>query len=210
MKQRAALLGLAMATLLAAAFLIGMSCSGDGPIGPSESGGSRSSVTRLPDPDDVIDEELMIGLGQAKNFHAKAKVYMSDGKVTEAIAAVRQILSLRFPPNSPEADDVRNDARALLGRLLVGQNQLDEAMRVVEEGLATVTRESFFVANLYTVKGEIHYARASQITDPNDPRAGVEKRAAIEALDRSIQINDKLLKSLPANGTTPTTQGSKP
>jgi tetratricopeptide (TPR) repeat protein len=182
--------------LIAAAFLFGMSCSSD----PGGSPDPRS-VTKVPDPDDVIDEQLMLALGQAKNFHNKAKVYMSDGKITEAIAAVRQILSLRFPANAPEADDVRNDARALLGRLLVGQGQLDEAMRVVEEGLAAVSRESFFVANLYTVKGEIHFARANQLTDPQDPKAIVEKRTAIDALDKSIKINETLLNKLPPRPT---------
>jgi hypothetical protein len=202
MKHRV-LLVVSVLALVGAAFLFGVACSGE----TVTTGGSGETtkhppvprdVTKVPDSDDVIDEELMISLGQAKNFHYKAKVYMFDGKVTEAIAAVRQILSLRFPPNAPEAEDIRNDARALLGRLLVSQNQLDEAMRVVEEGLATVKRESFFVANLYTVKGEIHYARAGQITDPQDPKAVLEKRSAIEALDKSIKINETLLKNLPA------------
>ena len=67
---------------------------------------------------------------------------------------------------------------------------------MVEEGLASVTRESFFVANLYTVKGEIHYARANASTTPNDPQAIADKRAAIEALDRSIKINEALQKAL--------------
>ena len=53
------------------------------------------------------------------------------------------------------------DARALLAKLLVSQNQLEEAMRTVEEGLAQSQRESFFVANLHTVQGEIHEARAT-------------------------------------------------
>ena len=180
--------------LAVAALAIGMSCSSSVEQ-PEKTGKPTQSVTKTPDADDVIDEQLMIALGQAKNFHYKAKVYMTDGKVTEAIAAVRQILSLRFPANAPEADDVRNDARALLGRLLLSQNQLDEAMRVVEEGLAAVTRESFFVANLYTVKGEIHYARASA-AGSGDPKAVEDKRAAIEALDKSIKINEALQKQL--------------
>jgi len=174
---------------LAAAFAIGMSCST--PELPDKGDRPGPRVTKTPEADDVIDERLMVALGQAKNFHYKAKVYMSDGKVTEAIAVVRQILSLRFPANAPEADDVRNDARALLARLLVSQNQLDEAMRVVDEGLAAVTRESFFVANLYTVKGEILYARAGAAA-AGDPKAIEDKRAAIEALDKSIKINEAL------------------
>ena len=154
----------------------------------------NKSMTELADPRDIIDEELMLALAQAKNFHHKAKVYMSDGNLPEAIAAVRQILSLRFPAGAPEADDVRNDARALLAKLLVSQGQLDEAMRVVEEGLASVTRESFFVSNLHTVKGEIHHARAQKLGNAEDPLARAERRLAIEALERSIKINEALIR----------------
>ena len=157
---------------------------------------SRRSVTQLADPNDVIDQDLMIALAQAKNFHHKAKVYMSDGNVPAAIASVRQILLLRFPANAPEADDVRADARALLAKLLVSQGQLDEAMRTVDEGLATIKRESFFVANLYTVQGEIHEARATLLDATDKPKAADERRAAITSYDRSIQINESLQKKL--------------
>jgi MYXO-CTERM domain-containing protein len=160
---------------------------------------SPSATTELRDPTAVIDQELMIALSKAKNFHHKARVYMSDGKVTEAIASVREILSLRFPANAPEADDVRNDARALLAKLLVGQNQIEEAMTIVKEGIAQARRESFFVANLYTVKGEIHEARAAAL-DANDPanKAKIveEKSQAIDSYDKSNAINTELQKQL--------------
>lgn len=183
--------GIVMLVLGAIAFVAGTACSSDDPDR------DRRSVTNLAEPSDVIDEELMIALAQAKNFHHKAKVYMSDGNIASAITSVRQILSLRFPAGAPEADDVRHDARALLAKLLVTQGNLEEAMRTVEEGLASVTRESFFVANLYTVKGEIHHARAALMTDPADAaKATAEKRAAIDAYDRSIKINEALQKKL--------------
>ncbi len=157
----------------------------------------KPAVTELADPTDAVDQELMVSLAQAKNFHHKAKVYMGDGNVVAAIASVRQILSLRFPTGAPEADDVRNDARALLAKLLVSQAQLDEAMRTVDEGLASVQHESFFVANLYTVQGEIHEARAAQLDSTNDKaKASDERRAAIASYDRSIQINEALQKRL--------------
>jgi len=157
--------------------------------------GGGSSVTHVTEPNDAIDQKLMVALSQAKNFHHKAKVYMSDGDTASAIASVRVILSLRFPPNAPEAEDVRNDARALLARLLVGQGQLDEAMNVVKEGLGS-SRESFFTANLYTVKGEIHEARAQQL-DANDKAKAVEERhAAIESFDASNKIDKKLQDQL--------------
>ena len=162
-------------------------------------------ATRVADPgdpnevSDVIDQGLMVALAQAKNFHHKAKVYMTDGNLTAATASVRQILSLAFPRGAPEADDVRNDARALLAKLLLSQGQLDEAMRTVDEGLAASQRESFFVANLYTVQGELHEARAAAFDaagEAGKAAASEERRAAITSYDRSIQINERLQKKL--------------
>ncbi len=151
------------------------------------------SATHTAEPADVIDQKLMVALSQAKNFHHKAKVYMSDGKLDDAIASVREILSLQFPAGAPEAEDVRDDARALLAKLLVGKGELDDAMRVVQEGIASSTRESFFVANLYTVQGEIHEARAAQLAGA---QAADEKRAAIASYDKSIEIDARLQKTL--------------
>lgn len=160
----------------------------------------HGSVTQVTDPADAIDQKLMVALSQAKNFHHKAKVYMSDGNTPAAIAAVREILSLKFPDNAPEGVDVKNDARALLARLLMGQGQLDEAMNVVKEGLGSSSRESFFVANLYTVKGEIHQTRADQLeasTNPADQaKVKDERHAAIEAFDTSNTIDKKLQDQL--------------
>ncbi len=165
-------------------------------------------VTRTADPSDLdkppkaIDQKLMLGLSQAMNLHHKAQILASDGDIGSAIASVREILSLQFPANAPEAEDVRNDARALLARLLVGQGQLDEAMNVVTEGLAQSPRASFFVANLMTVKGEILEARAALVTqngdaDPANKAHAVELRhAAIDAYDASNKIDKQLQDQL--------------
>ena len=152
-------------------------------------------TTHTTEPAEAVGKDLMIALSKAKNFHHKARVYMSDGKTAEAIASVREILSLQFPAGSQDAEDVRNDARALLAKLLVGQGQVDEAMRIVQEGLAQSQRESFFVANLYTVKGEIHEARAVQ-AGSDAAKVVEEKHAAIEAYDRSNAIDTKLQQQL--------------
>ena len=165
------------------------------------------SATRLAEPTDVIDQDLMLALSQAKNFHHMAKIAMTDGRTEDAIASVRAILSLHFPANAPEAEDVRDDARALLAKLLLGKGDLDEAARVVQEGIAASTRESFFVANLYTVAGEIHEARAKQLdaaaeaseraADPGlKAHAVAERHAAIEAFDKSNQIDAALQKQI--------------
>jgi tetratricopeptide (TPR) repeat protein len=157
-------------------------------------------ATRVAEPTEAIDQKLMVALSRAKNFHHIAKVYMSDGNLKEATAAVREILSLEFPANAPEAEDVRNDARALLAKLLVGQGQVEDAMRIVQEGIAQSQRQSFFVANLYTVKGEIHEARAALLDGAGDAaskaKAIDEKHAAIEAFSKSNEIDEVIQKKL--------------
>ena len=153
--------------------------------------------TRLTEPEDAVSEDLMIALGQAKNYHHKAKVFMSDGNLNEAVASVRQILAIQFPAGAPEAEDVRLDARALLAKLLVSQGKVDEAMRVVEEGIAAATRDSFFLANLHTVRGEVLEAQAALADDgtaDGKARAAEAKKAAIAAYDKSISINEQLQK----------------
>jgi tetratricopeptide (TPR) repeat protein len=198
MKYRSiALAVIGVVSALGVAFIAGLAVSR---LRAPEREPDPSSITHVTDPTDAIDQDLMVALSQAKNFHHKAKVYMSDGNLAAATAAVREILSLRFPAGAPEAEDVRNDARALLAKLLAGQGQLEEAMRVVQEGIGPSQRESFFVANLYTVKGEIHEARAVALDAAGDPaskaKAVEEKRAAIEAYDKSIQIDNKLQRKL--------------
>jgi predicted negative regulator of RcsB-dependent stress response len=153
----------------------------------------------VPEPEDVLDEELMLALAQAKNFHHKAKVYMSDGNLAEAAAQMQAILAIAFPPAAPEGDDVRLDARAMLAKLLVAQGKIDEAMTVVDQGIGGARRDSFFLANLYTVKGEVHHARAAVLEDQGEAvkqRVVDEKRAAILAFERSIQIDVALQKQL--------------
>ncbi|MBK9031370.1 MAG: hypothetical protein IPL61_08535 [Myxococcales bacterium] len=166
----------------------------------SDDGRATGRVTRVTAPEDAIDERLMLALSQAKNFHHKAKVYMSDGKPELAIAAVRGVLAVEFPAGAPEADDVRADARALLAKLLLARGEADAAMSELDAGLASATRESFFVANLYTVRGEVLEAQAAKLdgsTTPDDvTRARELRRQAIVAYDKSIAINAALQQRL--------------
>ena len=159
-----------------------------------------AGTTRLTEPEDAITKELMVALAQAKNFHHKARVYMSDGKPDLAIAAVRSILAVPFPANAPEAQDVVADARALLAKLLVAKGELDAAMSEIDAGLASATRDSFFVANLYTVKGEVLEAQALRLGEGANPdevtRARELRRQAIVAFDKSITINAAIQERL--------------
>ena len=171
---------------------------------PSSHGNDR--VTKLPEPDpaEEIDERLLVCLSQAKNFHHIARVYMSDGNLDEAIATVRKIFAIRCPDGAPEAEDIRLDAFAMLGKLLLAQGKLEDAMKSVDEGIASKTRDSFFLANLYTVKGECYEAIAADLT-PGSEQAKAVKHSAIDSYTRSNQINEELQKKLyqDVTGETP-------
>jgi hypothetical protein len=185
--------------LVALAAVLGTALAVTSCTGTDDASNPNSRTTRLPDPDDVIDEPLMLALAQAKNFHHKAKVYMADGNLDEAIRSVRAILDIPFPDGAPEAEDVRLDAHARLAKLLILQGKLEEAMSVVDGGFARSTRPSFFSANLHTVKGEVYDAMAA-VADDGTPtgkdKAVTLRKAAIVELDRAIQINDKLQREL--------------
>lgn len=160
-------------------------------------------VTALAQPVPALGEPLMISLAQARNYHHKADVLLREARLDQAIAALRQILSIPFPPGAAEGEDVALDARARLAKLLVTAGRLDEAMTVVDEGTATARRSSFFLANLYTARGEVLEARA-QVLDGSDGVAAKAARiGAIEAFDRSIAINRVLMGQLGLDQVAP-------
>lgn len=166
------------------------------------------SVTALPEASGrdlpALGEELLIALAQAKNFHHKADIHLQEGDIESALAAVQAIMGIPFPDGAAEAEDVKLDASARLAKLLIAKGDLDQAMRTVEESIAMSTRRSFFLANLYTVEGEVHEARANLLDDDTSEEARQQARdarkRAIEAFDRSIAINTELQKALLGEG----------
>ena len=184
--RRAVASAIAMASLLG----LGVGCAARSDDGPDR------RVTELPAPGPELSQDLMLGLSLARNHHHKADVYLKEAKVEPAIASVREILSIKFPPGSPEGEDVMHDASARLAKLLVTRGALDEALKVVDEGIAGASRQSFFLANLHAVRGEIMEARAAQ-SDESDPAAATAARKqAIESYDRAIAIEKALIDQL--------------
>ena len=149
----------------------------------------------------------MIALAQAKNYHHKADIHVQQAQLVEAMNAVRAIEDIPFPDGAPEAEDVKLDARARLAKLLITSGEIDAAMRVVDDGIASASRESFFVANLHTVKGEVFEAMANLLDEAQESedaaqaaarqqRARAARRSAIMSFDRAIAINTELQKAL--------------
>ncbi len=179
---------LASLGLVLAVFAVATSCGNTSDDGP------KQSVTQLPEPGDVIDEPLMLAMSRAKNFHHIANVYLQDGNVDAAVAELRKILTIEFPAGAREAQDVLLDARARLGKLLLGQAKQEDALRVIDEGIASATRESYFLANLYTVRGEILETAAPN--QPTDEAKQQMRRDAILAFEKSNEMQLKIQRAL--------------
>lgn len=163
--------------------------------GPTEP--ERRPVTELAEPENALSEALMISLGQARNYHHKADLLLRSGKTEEAAAAVEAVLAISFPPEAPESEDVILDTHARLAKLRILQGQLEGALSLVDEGIAISTRDSFFLANLHTVRGEVFEATANAA----EPKSEAAKQATIDAIsafDASIKINERLLEKLGA------------
>ncbi len=178
--------------LLALVALIALgACRQDSGSKPDES----APRTQLAEPENALSEALMVSLGQARNYHHKADLLLREGKIDEAATAVTAVLAIAFPKDAPESEDVILDTHARLAKLRVLQSRLDDAMDLVDEGIASSTRNSFFLANLHTVRGEVFEARANA-EEPGSEAAKKATLSAIEAFDASIQINEGLLEKL--------------
>lgn len=162
---------------------------------------AEGRITELPQPGPELSKELMIGLALAQNYHHKADVYLKEARTEQAVTALRQILGIEFPAGSPEGADVTQDARARLAKILITRGQLDEAMTVVDQGIASATRQSFFLANLHTARGEVLEARAEMIEDDDKAAAVTARRQAIESYDRAITIQKALIEQLAGKRT---------
>jgi hypothetical protein len=149
----------------------------------------------------ALPEELMLTLSSARSLHHQADLLLQSGEVERAISVVRAILALKLESRWPEAEEVRLDATARLGKLLLGKGDEKSALEVVERELATGARESFYLSNLHSVRGEILEARAKRLDAAGEKEPGRQSaREAIGAFERSIQINKRLQQQLLERG----------
>jgi hypothetical protein len=74
--------------------------------------------------------------------------------------------------------------------VLLGAGRLDEAAAMADAGLRLERpRDSFFLANLWSVRGQIHEARAALLSGDT---AENELRAALAAYDRGREMNERI------------------
>ncbi len=144
-----------------------------------------------------LDQRLMATLATARAHHHHADIHLRQKEVDRAMAAVKKILALDLDARYPEAEEVRLDAAARLAKLMLGKEQAADALALVDAQIKVARRESFYLSNLHSVRGEIleHQAKA---LDAGGDKDGARKvsRQALAAFERSIAINKKLQQRL--------------
>lgn len=141
-----------------------------------------------------VDERLLAALGLAQSYQHQADELVDIGQRDQAIQKVRQVLEIPFPEGVPEREDVRLDAHGRLGELHLDDGDETAATASIDRGLAESTRNSYFKARLFSVRGRVLRARAARLRDAGEEEASREaSRQAIEAFEQSIEINRHVL-----------------
>jgi len=149
------------------------------------------------------NEAVMALLGTVRALHHEADVFEGAGDFERATGAVRRILALEYPRNMAEAEDLRADAYGRLAELALRRAAPDEALSLSDTGLRDTRREGVLRARLMMVRGQSLGAladRAHAAADEDGARRMREQ--AVEALEASIALNQRLLRRL-ADGGAP-------
>jgi hypothetical protein len=113
--------------------------------------------------DGRLSAALMSRLAAARAYHHQADILLRDGQLEPAITKITAILALDLSSRWPESEEVRVDATARLAKLLLRAGRLKRARAVVDAELSKKPRESFYLANLHSVRGELLEAQVKKL-----------------------------------------------
>ncbi|MFO0602432.1 MAG: hypothetical protein U0324_04620 [Polyangiales bacterium] len=148
-----------------------------------------------------VDEATMALLGTARALHHEADVYESTGDFARASQAMERVLALRLPPTFAEAEDVRADAWGRLAELDLRRDDPARALARADEALAATRHESVLQARLHMVRGQSLRALADRAAAAHDDALAARRREeALAALERSIAVNERILRRLAPGG----------
>jgi len=159
----------------------------------------KSSPPCVCRPDDALSPELMSMLAVARAHHHRADLLLQrrPPQLARAIDAVRAILALKLDRRYAEAEEVRLDATARLAKLQARSGDLAGALRTVRQQLKVPARQSFYLANLHAVHGELLQQQVDRLRKSGDGVTAKETaRRAMRAFETSIAINERLLREL--------------
>lgn len=146
-------------------------------------------------------EASMAALGTVRALHHEADVYEGAGQFAQASQAMRRVLDLPLPQGFDEAESVRADAWGRLAELDLRRDAPDDALAHVDEGLRATPHESVLQARLFMVRGQALRALAERAAGASDgATAALRREEALAALERSIEVNGRILGRLTDGG----------
>lgn len=154
----------------------------------------RSAVLR--------DDATMAVLNAARALHHQADLLEASGDYAGATRAIERVLTLAIPSTVEEGPEIRLDAQGRLAELSLSAREPDAALRRCDEVLREGGRESVLLARIHLVRGRALRALSERagaadggLAPPGDDggRAASLRAAAIEALERSIEMNQRVL-----------------
>lgn len=168
---------------LACLALVGvMGCASQAEIERTEGARSLSRADRL------------ATIGIAQGLLHEADVLEGLGQRGEATRRAERVLALELAVDDPLREPLRLDAHGRLAELALADGRLDDADAAIDRGLAEVHARSYFEARLHLVRGRVLEARAVVHREAGlEAEAQAALRAALEAHERSIAINQGLL-----------------
>jgi len=156
-------------------------------------------VTVCPEVDagTIVDPALLAFLSRARAAHHLADAAEEKQDLTQAVSVLREFLRGKTPPNRPEAEEVLADTHARIAELQSKLGRFEEASASVERGMQFAKGTTYYLGHLFEIKGLVAERRAKQLREQGDERAAqAAEKSAIEAFERSMSIQEKVLDEL--------------
>lgn len=122
-------------------------------------------------------------LRRAKALYQEAETARARGDIEGCVARLEQVAKLPFPADAPEREDVVVDALSEVSRVRLAARQPDAAVAAARRAIGRATRSSYFLGLAYLRLGDAL-------------RAQGHERDAVDALEKSISVNDQVMARL--------------
>jgi hypothetical protein len=121
-------------------------------------------------------------------------MYETNHDYAQATRAIERVLELRAPLAVREVQDVRVDAAGRLAELALRNDDPEAALRRVDAGLRDAQRDSVLKARLLLARGRALRVLSERAHSAgNAPVESARRAEAIEALEQSIRMNERVL-----------------
>jgi tetratricopeptide (TPR) repeat protein len=149
------------------------------------------------DAEAVIDPGLLAFLSRARSAHHLADLAEENQDAQEALRVLRNFLKGKTPPARVEAEEVLADTHARVADIESQLGRFDEANASVERGLKLAKGTTYYLGHLFETKGLVAERLAKKRRAEGDEQAAQRaEKAAVDAYERSMQIQEKVLDDL--------------